>query len=103
VADNASSARFVVRDVTRDPHSLDLGLEACVLRVAGEVVDTATGAAVQGHPANALALAAISLAERLALEEGWLVLTGGLTDAIPLRPGHPITAEFTHLGTVTVR
>jgi 2-oxo-3-hexenedioate decarboxylase len=103
VADNASSARFVVGDVTRAPGALDLGLEACVLRAAGEVVDTATGAAVQGHPANALALAANSLAERgLALEAGWLVLTGGLTDAIPLRPGRPVTAEFTHLGTVTV-
>ncbi len=103
IADNASSARFVVGDVTRDPRELDLTLEACVLREAGEVVDTATGAAVQGHPANALALAANALADRgLALEEGWLVLTGGLTDAVPFRPGHPITADFTHLGSVTV-
>ncbi|UMP06878.1 2-keto-4-pentenoate hydratase [Amycolatopsis sp. EV170708-02-1] len=104
VADNASSARFVLGDVTREPGTLDLGLEACVLRVDGEFADTATGAAVQGHPANALALAANALAERgLALEEGWHVLTGGLTDAIPFRPGHTVTAEFTHLGTVTLR
>lgn len=101
IADNASSARFVVGEPNRDPATLDLELEACVLRESGAVVDTATGAAVQGHPANALALAANSLAERgLALEEGWIVLTGGLTDALPLRPGHLITAEFTHLGTV---
>ncbi|MFB9199343.1 hypothetical protein ACFFWA_40905 [Actinomadura verrucosospora] len=67
------------------------------------VVDTATGAALQGHPARALALAANSLAERgLALEEGWMVLTGGMTDAVPLEPDRPVTAEFTHLGGVTV-
>ncbi|WP_218041316.1 hypothetical protein [Acrocarpospora macrocephala] len=71
--------------------------------MGGAVVDTATGAAVQGHPARALALAANALAERgLALEEGWIVLTGGMTDAVPLEPGRPVTAEFTHLGTLTV-
>ncbi|MEU9840952.1 hypothetical protein AB0C69_17190 [Actinomadura sp. NPDC048032] len=44
-----------------------------------------------------------SLAEReLALEEGWIVLTGGMTDAVPLEPDRPVTAEFTHLGGVTV-
>ncbi|GAA1021676.1 4-oxalocrotonate decarboxylase [Acrocarpospora pleiomorpha] len=103
VADNASSARFVVGDMEVDPAGLDLALEACVLGVGGAVVDTATGAAVQGHPGRALALAANSLAERgLALEEGWIVLTGGMTDAVPLEPGRPITAEFTHLGTLTV-
>ncbi|GAB3467395.1 2-keto-4-pentenoate hydratase [Actinophytocola sediminis] len=103
VADNASSARFVVGEQLRDPRDLDLGLEACVLRVGGEVVDTATGAAVQGHPANALALAANALAERgRALEPGWLVLTGGLTDAVPLIPGRPVVAEFTNLGTVAL-
>ena len=53
VADNASSARFAVGDVTRDPRTLDLGLESRVLREADAVVATATGAAVQGHPANA--------------------------------------------------
>lgn len=104
VADNASSARFTIGDVVCEPEALDLGLEACVLRAGGEIVDTATGAAVQGHPANALALAANALAERgQALEEGWLILTGGLTDAIPHRPGQEITAEFTHLGAVTLR
>jgi 2-oxo-3-hexenedioate decarboxylase len=66
-------------------------------------VDSATGAAVQGHPAEALALAANALAERgLALEAGWIVLTGGMTDAVFVEPGKQIVAEFTHLGSVTV-
>jgi 2-oxo-3-hexenedioate decarboxylase len=103
VADNASSALFVVGDLAVDPAGLDLAAEACTLSVGGAVVDRATGAAVLGHPARALALAANSLAERgLALEEGWIVLTGGMTDAVPLRPGQAVTAEFTHLGALTV-
>ncbi|MBT2268968.1 2-keto-4-pentenoate hydratase [Rhodococcus erythropolis] len=103
VADNASSSRFVIGSVERDPRELDLALEACVLQVNGVVVDSATGAAVQGHPAEALALAANALADRgLAIEAGWIVLTGGLTDAVFVRPGEQIVAEFTNLGSVTV-
>ncbi|PXY23129.1 4-oxalocrotonate decarboxylase [Prauserella sp. PE36] len=103
VADNASSAGFLVGAQARRPEELALELEGCVLDVDGEIVDTATGAAVQGHPAEALALAANSLWERgVALEPGWIVLTGGLTDAVPARPGSSITARFAHLGTVTL-
>jgi 2-oxo-3-hexenedioate decarboxylase len=103
VADNASSARFVVGPVGRRPEDLDLALEACLLEVDGAVVDSATGAAVQGHPAEALALAANDLGRRgLRIEAGWLVLTGGMTDAVFTHPGTSIAAHFTHLGSVIV-
>lgn len=103
VADNASSARFAIGPVGVSPRSLDLALEAVVLSVNGQVVATATGAAVQGHPAEALALAANALAQRgQFIEAGAIVLTGGLTDAVPLEPGVRISAEFTNLGGLTV-
>jgi 2-oxo-3-hexenedioate decarboxylase len=104
VADNASSARVVLGPVAVAPIALDLSLEACLFSVNGEAIDSATGAAVQGHPAQALALAANSLGERgLALEPGWIVLTGGMTDAAPMPPGTSAVAEFTHLGTIVLR
>lgn len=103
VADNNSSGRYVTGPIARRPEDLDLALEACLLEVDGEVVDSATGAAVHGHPAEALAFAANTLAERgLAIESGWVVLTGGMTDAVPVAPGARIAAHFTHLGSVTV-
>ncbi|WP_020664358.1 fumarylacetoacetate hydrolase family protein [Amycolatopsis benzoatilytica] len=103
VADNGSSALFGLGPVGVAPTELDLSLEAALLEVDGQIVDTATGAAVQGHPAEALALAANSLAARgLALEPGWLVLTGGMTDAVDLRPGARVAAHFSHLGSVTI-
>ncbi|GLZ02922.1 4-oxalocrotonate decarboxylase [Actinomadura sp. NBRC 104412] len=103
VADNASSARYLTGDLRRDPHTLDLAAERCHLKINGTTVDTATGAAVQGHPAEALALAANTLSRRgLSLEPGWTILTGGLTDAIPTTPGDTIEATFTNLGTVTL-
>lgn len=102
-ADNASSGRFVLGSKAVTPEGLDLALEGCLLEVNGEVVDSATGAAVYGNPAEALAFAARTLARRgLALEAGWIVLTGGMTDAVPLSPGTSVSAQFSHLGAVSV-
>ena len=101
VADNASSSRFVVGGTGLPVQGLDLALEACLLGIDGEITHSATGAAVQGHPAEALALAANSPGPRgIAIEPGWIVLTGGLTDAVFVEPGREISAEFTHLGTL---
>lgn len=99
VADNASSSGFVLGSVARKPSCLDLSLEGCVVEADGRVVDSATGAAVQGHPAEALAMAANALAPRgYELKAGWIVLTGGMTDAVPLRPGGTVRISFAHLG-----
>jgi 2-oxo-3-hexenedioate decarboxylase len=103
IADNASAARWGSGPVSLDPADLDLSLEACLVEVDGEIVDTATAAAVQGHPAEALALAANSLGARgHRLRAGWIVLTGGITDAVFLRPGSSVSVHFSHLGSVTV-
>ncbi|WP_375386043.1 2-keto-4-pentenoate hydratase [uncultured Microbacterium sp.] len=104
VADNASSARFVVSATGVSPIGLDLVLEACVLRVNGDVVDTATGAAVQGNPLDALALAANDLATRGgSIAAGDIVLTGGITDAVFVSPGDDVNVTFTSLGSLTIR
>lgn len=104
VADNASSAFFCLGPISASTNRLDLLHEAVVLSINGSVVATATGAAVQGHPAEALALAANELAARgRFLAAGDLILTGGMTDAIPLRLGDHVSAEFSTLGSVFVR
>ena len=102
-ADNASSAAYVTGPVGVSPSELDLFLEAVLVEVDGVVVDSATGAAVQGHPGEALALAANELARRgRAIEPGWVVLTGGMTDAVPAPPGVSVAMHFTNLGSVYV-
>ncbi|MEP9416115.1 fumarylacetoacetate hydrolase family protein [Gordonia sp. VNQ95] len=103
VADNNSSGVYITGPVMRRPDELDLGLEACLLEVDGDVVDSATGAAVLGHPGEALAFAANTFGARgVTLQPGWVVLTGGMTDAVPVAPGARVAAHFTSLGTVTV-
>lgn len=103
VADNASTGVYLTGPVGRPPAELDLFLEAVLVEVGGQVVDSATGAAVQGHPGEALALAANELAKRgRAIEPGWIVLTGGMTDAVPIPAGSSATMHFTSLGSVFV-
>ena len=100
-ADNASSGAFVTGPVGLPPSDLDLTLEGVLLEVEGQILDSATGAAVQGHPGEALALAANDLARRgHAIEAGWIVLTGGMTDAVFAPPGSSIGVHFTNLGSV---
>ena len=104
IADNASAARFLVGPRSVVPGDLeDLRLLGCVLRADGDVVATAAGAAVMGHPAASVAWLANQLAERgEMLKAGWTVFSGGLTAPIPLSAGSSVTAEFDGLGTVEV-
>jgi 2-oxo-3-hexenedioate decarboxylase len=94
---------FLVSPAGRDPAGLDLALEACLVEVDGQVTDSGTGAAAAGHPAEALAWAANALdGQGLALEPGWLVLTGPLTAPVPVPPGVPLAVHFTTLGSLFV-
>jgi 2-oxo-3-hexenedioate decarboxylase len=105
IADNASSAGVVVGSVARRPDEVgDLRLLGVVLRRNGAIVATAAGAAALGHPAASVGWMADRLAARgERLEPGSIVLSGGLTDAVPLEPGTVVTAEIEALGTVEVR
>lgn len=105
IADNASSASMVIGPVASAPAEAgDLRLLGCVLRRNGEVVQTAAGAAVMEHPASAVAWLVNRLGERgQYLPAGSTVLSGALTDAIPIVAGSTISAEYDGLGTVTVR
>lgn len=100
VADNASAAGFVLGGRLLAPEQVDTQLEGMVLRVDGEVVDTAAGAAVCGHPAQAVAWLAREVGM---LPAGAIILTGGLTAPVAIRPGSSVSASFTNVGTVTVR
>jgi 2-oxo-3-hexenedioate decarboxylase len=104
IADNASGSRIVLGPRARAPGELcDLRLLGCVLRAGGDVVATAAGGAVMGHPAAAVAWMVNKLSPAdWRLERGALVLSGGLTAPAPMRPGSVVSAEFDGLGTVDV-
>ena len=104
VADNASAGAFIIGPRAVSPADLDdLHLLGCVLRADGEIIHTAAGAAVLGHPAASVAWLANQLAKRgESLKAGWLIFSGGLTAPIPMTPGMAVTAEIAGLGSIEV-
>ncbi|MEY2847976.1 MAG: hypothetical protein RI885_641 [Actinomycetota bacterium] len=103
VADNASSAGFVLGASIEGAPGLDLAAVECVFSRNGEVVSAATGAAVLGSPVNALVWLADTLGARgVGLEAGDVILPGSLTAAIPATPGDTIHAHFEGVGSVSV-
>lgn len=103
IADNASAAGFILGKTHVGIDGLDLVDEPVEFLVDGEVRATATGAAVLGDPAQAVADAVNEIATRgQSLPIGTIVLTGALTDAVFLRRGSKYTARFGNLGEITV-
>jgi 2-oxo-3-hexenedioate decarboxylase len=101
IADNASAAGVVMGGPFAD--TFDLPAIRCSLRVGGREVATASGADVLGDPKRALAWV-MEQAQRAGrpLRPGMIVLSGGMTDFVPLRPGDLVEADFGSLGTVSV-
>ncbi len=106
VADNTSAARYVVgmNGIAPGAPGIDLALLGCVFEANGQILETATGAALLGHPAECVAKLANHLGRRGAkLAAGFTILAGALTSATPLPAGTHATATYAHLGQVTVR
>lgn len=103
-ADNASSARVVLGARGVSPAAVDLRYVGMVFEKNGEIVETGAGAAVLGHPANAVAWLANKLAEsRDYLRAGQFVMPGALSNAHPLAPGDEVRATFDRVGSVVLR
>ncbi|MBS0356273.1 MAG: 2-oxo-3-hexenedioate decarboxylase [Proteobacteria bacterium] len=104
VADNGSSARFVGGGRARYAHDLDLRTLGVVLEKNGEIVAMGASAAVLGHPAEAIAMLVNILAELgESLPAGSFVMSGGITEAIAVKPGDSVIARFQELGSVSMR
>jgi len=103
VADLASNGAVALSRHLVPLDGIDPRLIGMVLTRDGELVDTGAGAAALGDPAAVVAWLANTLAPGgVALEPGHLVMTGALHAAVPMQPGERYTAEFDHLGSVSV-
>jgi 2-oxo-3-hexenedioate decarboxylase len=101
IADNTSAAGVIVGEGVST--ALDLPAVRCSLRVNGAEVATATGADVLGDPKRALDWVAEQVrGAGRPLKAGMIVLSGGMTDFVPLRPGELVEAFFDELGAVSV-
>lgn len=104
IADNGSSARFVLGPQRVPPGDLDLAAIAMTFEKNGQTVGSGNGSAVLGSgPLRAIAWLANTLAGAgLVLAPGDVVLPGALSAAIPAAAGDTFRATFTGLGEVAV-
>ncbi|WP_374618233.1 2-keto-4-pentenoate hydratase [Pandoraea sp.] len=101
VADNASSARFVLGSRPVRLSALDVSACAMTLSRDGEVLSRGNGAACLGNPLNA----AVWLADRMVqlgtpLRAGDIVLTGALGPMVPVTEAGTFVAQIEGLGDV---
>ena len=102
IADNASSARYVLGTRMLDVGAIDLTLTGVVLTHNGRVTQTGAGAAVLGDPLRCVAWLANALGRHGdGLRAGDVVLSGALHAAVAVAPGDQVQARFAHLGSVT--
>jgi len=101
IADNASSAGFVLGAERVAPNDIDIkGIDAVLTR-NGEVVAEGRSDAVLGNPVTAVAWLARKVESfGVRLRKGDIVLPGSCTRAIDARPGDQFVAEFDGLGSV---
>ncbi len=101
IADNASSAGWVLGPERVAPADLDITNIEAVLTRNGEVVAEGRSDAVLGDPTIAVAWLARKVASfGVRLKAGDIVLPGSCTRAIDARPGDEFHAEFAGLGSV---
>lgn len=103
VADNASSGRVVLGAERVPVAEIDLAAATVEVRIDGAPVAEGRGDAVLGHPAEAVAWLANTLAPfGEQLRAGELIMPGSMTAAVPLEPGTTVVADFGPFGTVAV-
>jgi len=104
VADNGSSAFFVLGSARKAPAGLDLRTCGMAMEVNGKLASLGAGAACLGHPLNAASWLARTLAGAgAALRAGDIVLTGALGPMVALGAGDQVEAAIGGLGTVSFR
>jgi 2-keto-4-pentenoate hydratase len=100
VADNGSSAFFVLGNARHPLAGLDLYSCGMVLEINGVIASIGAGAACLGHPLAAASWLARTLAMRgELLRAGEIVLTGALGPMVAIRAGDHVRATIGGVGT----
>ena len=101
IADNASSAGWVLGEARVSPKDIDIRNIDAVLTNNGEVVAEGRSDAVLGNPVTAVAWLARKVESfGVRLKAGDIVLPGSCTRAIDAPPGSNFVADFAGLGSV---
>lgn len=104
VADNASSAAFVLGHAAIDPYKVDFVTCGMVVEKNGGIVGTGAGAAALGSPVTAVTWLANTLGRLgLGLKAGEVILSGALSALVPVQAGDEMRVRIGGVGSVGVR
>jgi 2-oxopent-4-enoate/cis-2-oxohex-4-enoate hydratase len=103
VADNASCGVFVLGDARVGPYELDLAAVHMEILKNGQHAAAGIGAAVQGHPATAVAWLANTLGELgIPFLAGEIILSGSLAPLLPAVAGDKFEMTLAGIGDASV-
>jgi 2-keto-4-pentenoate hydratase len=104
IADNACHAAWIHGDLVTNWRELDLAAQKVRLVINGTITGVGSGAAVLGHPLNALTWLAQALNARgEGLHAGDYVTTGVTTDIYLAGKGDQVVADFGSVGVVELK
>jgi 2-oxopent-4-enoate hydratase len=104
VADNASSAFFVLGSQPKKLSEVNLPKAGMTLKINGELRSSGTGAACLDHPVFAVAWLANKMNEfGVSLEAGDVILSGAFGPVVPVQAGDHVEVEIAGLGAVSVK
>lgn len=103
IADNASSALYVLGQKKIDPRAIDLSAVECVLTCNGAEILKGNSSAVMGNPLNSIMWLANQIsAYGATLNAGDIILSGSMTPFAPVKAGDTFQADMGSLGSVAV-
>ncbi len=83
---------------------IDLSIIGMASYKNGEIMGTASGAAVMGNPINAVVWLANKMIEfGTYLKKGEVILSGSLTPVFPIESGDYVNVIFDRIGSVTLK
>ncbi len=101
IADNICAARVVLGDKKLHPEDLDLANIQVQLFVNQLPQASGVSSVVLANPINSvMALAKLLNQRGLKIAVGAVIITGAITDAISIKSGDEIDADFSQLGTI---
>ena len=103
IADNASSTKFLLGSQPYAPTTTDWAQINVDVYHNNELKYEGTGAAILEHPINSvIELLNLLSKEGRGIQPGELVLAGAMTDAVAVKSGDTVTADYGVLGSLTI-
>ncbi len=103
VADNCSSAKFILGNVMQNPKKIDVGNLGMIMKPSNTDPLYASSSAIYGNPVSSVVTLVQMLSLRnQTLKAGTIVLAGGATQAIPLVKDQIIELEVQELGSFSL-